>query len=155
MPRIHVFESISTDGYFKSANGDVDWTHRLPSDPEFDAWVAGNASSGGALLFGRTTYEMMVSFWPTPAAAQQMPEVAKGMNSAKKYVLSRTLRGSSWNNTTVLPSIDDLKADVTILGSGSVVAQLSQRKLVAEYTFVRRSSSSDSSGRVVLTYEPK
>ena len=32
------------------------------------------------MLFGRITYEQMASFWPTPAAMEMMPEVAKGMN---------------------------------------------------------------------------
>jgi len=68
MRKLGVFESISIDGYFKSTDGDVSWSHRAAQDAEFDKFIADNASSGGELLFGRTTYEMMASFWPTPAA---------------------------------------------------------------------------------------
>jgi len=32
-------------------------------------FVIGGSAGGGTLLFGRVTYDMMVSFWPTPAAA--------------------------------------------------------------------------------------
>jgi hypothetical protein len=35
-----------------------------------------------ALVFGRVTYEVMVVWWPTPAAAKAMPEIAKGTNEA-------------------------------------------------------------------------
>jgi dihydrofolate reductase len=63
--------------------------------------VSGNASGGGELLFGRKTYQMMEAFWPTPAAAQQMPTAAQGMNAARKYVASKTIQ-PTWNNTHLL-----------------------------------------------------
>src|SRR6478609_10038138 len=90
--KLHVFESISADGYFTDAQGDMSWAHAGREDAEFADWVNGNASSGGELLFGRKTYQMMEAFWPTPLAAQQMPAVAAGMNAAKKYVATRTIR---------------------------------------------------------------
>jgi hypothetical protein len=42
-----------------------------------------------------------VAWWPTPKAAKAMPEVAKGMNVALKYVFSRTLEAVHWSNTTL------------------------------------------------------
>jgi dihydrofolate reductase len=144
MRRLQVFESISVDGYFCDASGEMDWAHAGRNDAEFAAWVSGNASGGGELLFGRKTYQMMEAFWPTPMAAQQMPVVAKGMNAARKYVASRTIR-PSWNNTQLLTgellaAARDLKAsdgpDVTVLGSGSVAAQLGAAGLVDEYQLV-------------------
>ncbi len=91
MRKLRVFESISVDGYFTDARGDMSFAHAGRQDPEFAAWVSGNASGGGELLFGRKTYQMMEAFWPTPLAAEQMPVVAKGMNAARKYVASRTI----------------------------------------------------------------
>lgn len=144
MRKLRVFESISVDGYFIDANGDMSWAHAGREDAEFAGWVSGNASSGGELLFGRKTYQMMEAFWPTPIAAQQMPAVAKGMNAAKKYVASRTIQ-PAWNNTHVLKeelmkAVENLKAtdgpDITVLGSGSVVAQLGEAGLVDGYQFV-------------------
>lgn len=142
MRKLRVFESITIDGYFTDEHGDMNWAHT--SDEEFSDWVAGNANMGGELLFGRKTYEMMASFWPTPLAAQQLPAVAKGMNAAKKYVASRTLT-PTWNNTflvrgQLVESVRELKAsdgpDITVLGSGSVVAQLGDAGLVDGYQFV-------------------
>ena len=142
MRSLRVFESISVDGYFCDARGDISWAHAGRQDPEFAAWVGGNASSGGALLFGRKTYEMMVSFWPTPMAAQQMPVVAKGMNAATKYVVSRTLE-PTWHNTTALRDLAAVRAlkasegpGIAVLGSGELAAQLGEAGLVDEYQFV-------------------
>ena len=144
MRKLRVFESISVDGYFTDASGDMSWAHAGREDAEFADWVSGNASSGGELLFGRKTYQMMEAFWPTPMAAKQMPAVAKGMNAATKYVASRTIQ-PTWENTHLLKgdllnAVRDLKAsdgpDIALLGSGSVAAQLGEASLVDEYQFV-------------------
>ena len=101
MARLRVFESVSVDGYFVDGDGGMEWAHGVAQSGEFTAWVGENASSGGRLLFGRKTYEMMAAFWPTPVAAAQMPVVAKGMNAATKYVASRTIT-PTWTNTRLL-----------------------------------------------------
>jgi dihydrofolate reductase len=144
MKKLRVFESISVDGYFTDAGGGMQWAHAGREDPEFAAWVGGNASGGGELLFGRKTYEEMAAFWPTPLAAQSMPVVAKGINAAKKYVASTTIQ-PTWNNThllrgDLLAAVRELKAGdgpgIAVLGSGSVAAQLGAAGLVDEYQFV-------------------
>jgi dihydrofolate reductase len=142
--KLRIFESISVDGYFTDRQGAIAWAHSGREDPEFGAWVASNASGGGILLFGRVTYQMMEAFWPTPAAAAQMPEVARGMNAARKLVASRTIK-PTWVNTRLIEgdlieSVRALKAEgdrsITVLGSGSVAAQLGEAGLVDEYQFV-------------------
>ena len=144
MKKLRVFESISVDGYFTDGDGQIGWAHASRRDPEFDAWVGANANSGGELLFGRKTYQEMEAFWPTAAAAAQLPDVAKGMNAARKYVASRTIE-PRWQNTHLLKgdlaaAVRELKAGdgpgLTILGSGSVAAQLGAAGLVDEYQFV-------------------
>jgi dihydrofolate reductase len=144
MRKLNVFESISVDGYFTDAKGEMNWAHAGREDVEFGDWVGGNASSGGELLFGRKTYKMMEAFWPTPIAAEQMPVVAKGMNASRKYLASRTIQ-PTWNNTRLLngdlvKAVEDLKASdgpgLTVLGSGSVAAQLGEAGLVDQYQFV-------------------
>jgi dihydrofolate reductase len=145
MRRLAVFNSITLDGYFTGLNGDLRWAHSGPPDPEFDAYVAGNASGGGQLLFGRITYEMMAAHWPTAEARRDMPEVAEGMNALPKVVFSRTMEKASWSNTTVVKGdlaavVRRMKAesgpDMTILGSGSIVKQLAEARLVDEYQLV-------------------
>ena len=83
----------------------------------------------------------MVAFWPTDQAKQTMPDVAAGMNQAEKIVFSKTLASSDWENTRIVSGaleaeIKRLKngsKDMTILGSGSIVTQLSEAGLVDEY----------------------
>jgi dihydrofolate reductase len=143
MRKLIAFESLSLDGYFTDANGDMSWAHR--EDPEWNAFTSSNASGEGALFFGRVTYEMMASFWPTPAAMEMLPVVAEGMNQMQKFVVSRTLREATWSNTTLLhgdlvAEVRRLKAspgpDLAILGSGSIVSQLTEARLIDEYQLV-------------------
>jgi dihydrofolate reductase len=138
--RLVAFTNLTLDGYFSGPNGDLGWAKRN-SDPEYDAFVADNAKSGGALLLGRITYDMMASYWPTPQAARNDPAVAQSMNRLPKVVVSRTLSRASWSNTTLLKGdllaeVRKLKrsgTDVAILGSGSIVAQLTKEGLIDEY----------------------
>lgn len=130
---IGAFVHVSLDGFYCDERGDMSFAYRAGPDPEWNAFVEANAQGGGALLLGRITYDMMVSWWPTPAAASAMPAVAERMNALPKHVVSRTLESAAWANTTVLKGdlaecVRRLKAgtgpDVTILGSGSIVRQL-------------------------------
>jgi dihydrofolate reductase len=142
MQRLIVFNHVSLDGYFVDENGSMNWAKSAGDDPEYNAFVAENASGGGSLLFGRVTYELMIKYWPTPMAKQHAPEVAAGMNNAPKFVFSRTLDRSSWNNTTMVKG--DLGAEVrklkekpgngiAILGSGTIISQLAPTGLIDEY----------------------
>jgi dihydrofolate reductase len=143
MGKLVVFSSISLDGYFTDAHGDMGWAHR--PDPEWDGFVAGNARHDGVLLFGRVTYEQMASFWPTPVALQMAPDVANCMNQASKVVFSRSLKEAEWSNTRLvsdgmLDAVRALKSetpqDLVILGSGNIVSQLAQANLIDEYQTV-------------------
>lgn len=89
---------------------------------------------------------MMAAFWPSPMAAQAMPEVAKGMNAARKYVFSRSMTKADWANTVILDGdpareVARLKQEggdkaFTILGSGSIVKQLTAAGLIDDYQFM-------------------
>jgi dihydrofolate reductase len=143
MRKLAVFNMVSLDGYFVDGHGDMSWAHKR--DAEWTSFTSENASGGGVLLFGRVTYDLMTSYWPTPMAAQQNPVVAEHMNNLHKVVFSRTLDKASWNNTTLVKG--DLAAEVrrmknepgdnmVIMGSGTIVSQLTQQGLIDEYEFV-------------------
>lgn len=140
MRKVHVFNNVSLDGYFTDAKNDMSWAHR--QDEEWNAFTTSNAGGEAEVLFGRVTYEMMASFWPTPEAAEMLPEVARSMNAMPKTVFSRTLDSVSWENTRLVTG--DLVAEVTrlkqesgpdilILGSGTVVSQLAEARLIDLY----------------------
>lgn len=146
MNRLIVFNNVSLDGYYCTAAGDMSWAHKSADDAEWQEYTKQNASGGGALVFGRVTYQMMASFWPTPQATAMMPEVASHMNSLPKFVFSRTLQSADWQNTTLLrgdlaEEVARLKSgaagrDMAILGSGNLISQLAQQNLIDEYQLV-------------------
>jgi dihydrofolate reductase len=145
MRKLVVFNMVSLDGFFVDGKGDMSWAHK--NDAEWNTFVNENASGSGVLVFGRITYELMASYWPTPMALQNSPVVAKGMNAMPKIVFSRTLEKASWSNTKLIKG--DLAAevlklknergpDMVILGSGSIVSQLAQQNLIDEYQVALR-----------------
>jgi dihydrofolate reductase len=145
MRKLSVFNQVTLDGYFAGVNGDISWAHRQKEDAAWSAFVSGNASAQGQLLFGRITYELMTKYWPTPLAKENDPIVADGMNRMPKVVFSRTLNTATWSNTTLVKT--DMAAavrrmktepgsDMVILGSGSIVSQLTQERLIDEYQIV-------------------
>jgi dihydrofolate reductase len=143
MRKLIVFNNVSLDGYFTDHNGDMSWAHN--QDAEWNAFTQENAGGGGELVFGRKTYDLMVSFWPTPLAAQMMPEVAASMNQLPKIVFSKTLEEPTWNNTRLMngdiaAETQKLKQEpgpaLIIMGSGSIVSQLAQAELIDEFQIV-------------------
>jgi len=143
MPRITVFNNVSLDGYIADASGDMSWAHN--DDAEWKAFTSENSKGDATFLFGRVTYQMMASFWPTPDALQLMPDVARRMNGGRKVVFSRTLSVAAWSNTTLvsgdLPAtVRALKAedgpDMVVLGSAGIVAQLAAEGLVDEFQLI-------------------
>jgi dihydrofolate reductase len=144
MRKLRVFNSITVDGYFTDRRGDMSWAH-AQQDAEWNEFIAGNAGGEVAFLFGRVTYDLMKSFWPTPKARETAPEVAETMNSRQKLVFSRTLTEASWNNTRLLKGdvVAEVKKleqetgpDLLIFGSGTLVGPLAEAGLIDEYTMV-------------------
>lgn len=147
MGTIGVFEHVTVDGFFAGPNGEIDWFKAIKKDDDFEAYTHQQASSDSTLLFGRTTYEMMKSFWPTPDAIKSDPDMANAVNKSPKIVFSKTLQsveeGPNWQNVKLRREIDrdeilelKKKGDVTILGSGTIVQQLANLGLIDEFQLV-------------------
>jgi dihydrofolate reductase len=82
MRKLIVFNHVSLDGYFVDANGDMRWAHK--QDPEWNEFVKENSSGNGELVFGRITYELMASYWPTPMAMKNDPALAESQDTVRK-----------------------------------------------------------------------
>lgn len=87
------------------------------------------------LLLGRKTFDIWVNFWP--AHAEEWP----GVNDAHKYVISSTLKESTWQNSVfinenVVEEIKKLKQedgpDIQVYGSANLVQTLLKNDLVDE-----------------------
>ncbi len=145
MRRIIVSNLITQDGFFAGPNGELDW-HMI--DEEFDAYAADQLSTMDAILFGRVTYEMMASYWPTSDAMFDDPLVAEYMNSLPKIVFSTTLDHAGWGNWNNVSLVRDQVAervaelkqqpgrDMVIFGSGALVSSLALHGLIDEYRLI-------------------
>ena len=100
--------------------------------------MAEGMAKGGALLFGRRTYEDFASFWPR----QQDNPFTVVLDETQKYVASTTLREPlPWRNSAlsgdVIDAVSGLKQrsgeDLTVLGSGELVRSLMRNGLVDEF----------------------
>ncbi|MFJ7205019.1 dihydrofolate reductase family protein [Streptomyces sp. NPDC098789] len=108
-------------------------------DEEVGEFITEAFDRAGGFLLGRRTYEIFAGYWPRqtdPANA-----IAAKLNSAPKYVASRTLEDPAWAGTTVLgpdlaAEIARIKAatdgEVHIWGSAELVGELLARDLVDE-----------------------
>lgn len=139
MRKLNVFNFVTLNGYFEGSNNDISWHRHGAEENKFSD---DSLKAEGILLFGRRTYEMMYSFWPTPMAAEQFPETAKGMNRSEKIVFSNSMKKAEWKNTKVIGGdiVAEMKRlkktkglDMVILGSGSIVTQFADAGLIDEY----------------------
>jgi len=130
---------VSADGYFEGPDRDITW-HNV--DEEFNEFAIQQLNTVDTLLFGRTTYEMMASYWPTPAAIAADPVVAGKMNSLSKIVFSKTLSKVEWQNTRLVKTdyvqeISKLKQqpgkDMIIFGSSDLAITFMEHNLIDEY----------------------
>jgi len=130
---------VSLDGYFEGPQHELDW-HRV--DDEFNRHAVALLDRVDTLLFGRVTYELMAGYWPTPAAAEDDPQVARRMNSLSKLVFSRMLERADWQNTRLVKTdaaaeVARLKQQpgkaVAIFGSSDLAVSLMPAGLIDEY----------------------
>ena len=141
MRKIVVFNNVTLDGYYTGLDGDMSWAHKY--DPEWMEFTKENAKGGNTVFgFGRITYDMMAGYWPTEMAMKNMPTVAEAMNKQPKLVFSRTMTEAKWNNTRLVKGdlvteVRKIKSepgdDIVIMGSGNLISQLAQAKLIDEY----------------------
>jgi dihydrofolate reductase len=151
--KLIVIDFISLDGVVQAPGGDGEdpdggFAHGGWSAPYFDNEVMGAAIGGvmedtEALLYGRRTWSVMASAWPSRAG----DPFADSMNSLPKHVASRTLSAddvsSTWSNSHLLEgdaidAVRKLRGDGTgaglqMWGSASFARQLAEHDLVDEY----------------------
>lgn len=133
---------ISLDGYFEDNNKGLSW-HNV--DQEFDNYTIEMLGSMGTLLFGRVTYELMESFWPSEEAIKADPIVAKYMNELPKVVFSKKLKTATWNNTKVVNTniADEVKKlkeqpgkNIALFASSNLAKTFFEHNLIDEFHFL-------------------
>ena len=133
---------VTLDGFFEVPNREIDW-HIV--DEEFNEYAIDLLNSVDVLLFGRVTYELMASYWPTPSATTDDPIVADKMNNLPKIVFSKTLKKTEWKNTrlvkeNIAEEITKLKhqpgKNLAMFGSSDLALSLIQMGLIDEYRII-------------------
>ncbi len=147
MRKIFLFMMISLDGFFEGVDHDLSW-HNV--DAEFNEFAADQMKEADTILFGKITYQLMESFWPTyqpnESADPNDAIVAHLMNTFPKVVVSSTLghvtETENWKNVKLISEnvkeeIKKLKntegKSIAILGSNKLLVSLTKLGLIDEF----------------------
>ena len=102
-------------------------------------------SNAGTLLYGRITYQLMESYWPTvvknPTGKKPTDEFAVLIDNIPKIVFSHTLKNVDWKNVKlakggIKEEVFELKEQAgknILAGSPSLIVTLMQLDLIDEY----------------------
>ncbi|MBK6912671.1 MAG: dihydrofolate reductase family protein [Ignavibacteriales bacterium] len=143
MRKIISFMHISLDGFVAGPNREMDW---IKVDQEIFDHVVKRISKGDTSLYGRVTYELMESYWPTaaekPTATKHDIEHSKWYSKVHKVVLSKTMNDKGLNNTTIISDnlsdrMNELKEngnnEILLFGSPTATHSLIQQNLIDGY----------------------
>lgn len=147
MRKLKILSFISLDGVMQAPGGPEEdtsggfqyggWT--VPYFDEFGMNVMNEQMKGPFdLLLGRKTYEIWAAYWPHHKGDDP---ISQGINTARKYVASRTLKKLEWENSELLQG-DVAKAvhkikeqdgpELQVQGSGNLIQTLLKHDLVDE-----------------------
>jgi dihydrofolate reductase len=136
----------------------LDGVYQAPGAPdedreggfEFGGWQgpyfddeSGEAIGAGiehmdALLLGRKTYDIFAAFWPNQGDDDP---IAVKFNAMPKFVVSHSLTDPSWEGTTALSEVAEVRAlkdrfdDIHVIGSGDLAQSLLKEDLVDRLNF--------------------
>jgi dihydrofolate reductase len=134
--KLIMWNLMTLDGFVEGENRDISW-HLDVWGEELERLSIEQLKAADGLMFGRVTYELMANHWPSATG-----EVADFMNALPKYVFSRTLTKSSWNNTQMFGAgVPDTAArlkresakDIFLFGSADLAASLIPHRLIDEF----------------------
>ena len=145
MRKLVLFLHASLDGFVEGPNGKMDIGY-ISYDADLEKHAKDILSTVDTVIWGRGTYQMMHSYWPTvpsnPSATQHERNHAEWIEETAKIVFSTTLEKVEWNNSRLVKvdveeEIKNLKQqpgkDMVILGSPRLAHYLMQLDLIDEY----------------------
>ena len=145
MRKLVLFLHASLDGFVEGPKGamDIGW---VSYDADLEKHAKEILSTADTVLWGRGTYQLMHSYWPSvpsnPSASQYALEHAEWIEKTAKIVFSTTLDKVEWNNSRLVKEdveeeIKHLKQqsgkDMVVLGSPRLAHYLMQLDLIDEY----------------------
>lgn len=143
MRKLIFFMHTSLDGFVAGLKGEMNW---IKFDDELFDFVGTMTKKADTALYGRVTYEMMQSYWPTaadqPNASKHDKEHSAWYSKVSKIVLSKTISEQGLDNTTVISdqlseNIHGIKnqdgKDILIFGSPRASHSLLRLGLIDEF----------------------
>jgi dihydrofolate reductase len=140
MRKLVLFMHTSLDGFVCGPNGEMDW---INVDEEIFDYAGDRTDHADTALYGRVTYQMMDSYWPTaadqPTATKHDIEHSRWYNKVSKVVISKTMQAANLPNTKIISEnlpveINKLKQasgkDILMFGSPSAAHALMQDNLI-------------------------
>lgn len=134
---------VTLDGFVAAPNGEMDW---INVDDEIFDFAGQRTNEADTALYGRVTYQMMESYWPTagqqPNASKHSIQHSTWYNHVSKVVMSKSLEGKKIPNTKVISEnlereIAELKRkngkDILMFGSPSAAHSLMESDLIDDY----------------------
>ena len=145
MGSLTLFMHISIDGYAAGSNGEMNWIH---VDDEIFEYGSRRIYATEIALYGRKTFQMMESYWPT-AADQTNPskhdiEHSKWYKNVKKVVLTKTMAEEKKPNiqfisNNLIENIERIKKstneEILVFGSPTAGHSLMACDLIDNYWF--------------------
>ena len=136
---------VSLDGFVCGPNEEMNW---IIMDEEIFQDAIDAASLTDTALYGRVTYEMMKSYWPSVLTNSSSTKLelhhADWVENIDKIVFSRTMSEAGWNNTRLIKKniaeeVRQLKQqagrNMMIFGSPGLTHSFMQLDLIDEYKF--------------------
>jgi dihydrofolate reductase len=143
MRKVVLFMHTSLDGFTTDSQGKMDW---INIDEEMFDYAGERAQAADTALYGRGTYEIMESYWPTaadkPNASKHDIEHSVWYNHVSKIVASKTIKDVDLKNATLisenLPAeIRKLKKktgkEIILFGSPTLARSLMEENLIDDY----------------------
>ena len=137
---------ISLDGFVAGPKGEMNW---IKVDQELFDHVGTRISETDTSLYGRVTYEMMEGYWPNagkePGASKHDIDHSKWYNKVHKVILSKTMKGKSLPNTTIISDnlskeLNEIKQsgkggskEILLFGSPTATHSLIEQNLIDGY----------------------
>lgn len=143
MRKIISFMHLSLDGFVASPNKEMNW---IKVDEEIFDHIGKRIAQTDTAMYGRVTYEMMESYWPTagdePDASKHDKDHSGWYKQAHKLVLSKRLKDADLPNTTIISDnlSDEIAAikqgegsEILLFGSPTATHSLMQQNLIDGY----------------------
>ncbi len=150
--------NITADGFCSHTDG-------IPNQELYQYFIS-LLRNADVMLYGRTTYELMVPYWPdvakSPSADEAENEFARVFDSLDIVLFSRTLKQVERTKTRIartnpaeeVLALKQQPGKDILVGSLSIASQLSERGLIDEYHFVVHPVVAGKGPRLFETVKP-